>query len=69
MEVHQATGMLISALDVDAAEALVRLRAHAIATDQTASQVARAIIERKLMLDRDDPDDGARGRDGGAGHD
>jgi hypothetical protein len=63
VEVHQATGMLISALDVDAAEALVRLRAHAIATDQTASQVARAIIERRLMLDRDDPDD----EDGGDG--
>lgn len=54
VEVYQATGMLISALDVNAAEALVRLRAHAIATGQTASQVARAIIERKLMLDRDD---------------
>jgi hypothetical protein len=64
VEVHQATGMLISALDVDAAEALVRLRAHAIATDQTASQVARAIIERRLMLDRDDPDDGEDGGDG-----
>lgn len=55
VEVYQATGMLISALDVDSAEALVRLRAYAIATGQTASQVARAIIERRLMLDRDDP--------------
>lgn len=64
VEVHQATGMLISALDVDAAEALVRLRAHAVATDQTASQVARAIIERRLMLDRDGPADGG---DGGVG--
>jgi hypothetical protein len=54
IEVYQATGMLISALDVDAAEALVRLRAHAVATGQTASQVARAVIERRLMLDRDD---------------
>jgi hypothetical protein len=57
VEVHQATGMLISQLDVDAAEALVRLRAHAIATGQTASQVAWAIIERRLELDRDDPGD------------
>lgn len=58
VEVHQATGMLISALDVDADEALVRLRAHAIASGLTASQVARAIIERRLMLDRDGHDQG-----------
>ena len=50
VEVYQATGMLISALGVDADEALVRLRAHAMATDQSASQVARAIVERRLML-------------------
>ncbi|GAA5134762.1 GAF domain-containing protein [Alloalcanivorax gelatiniphagus] len=59
VEVYQATGILISALDVDADEALLRLRAHAIATGQTASQVARAVIERRLVLDRD----GDRGRD------
>jgi hypothetical protein len=55
VEVYQATGMLISALGIDAAEALARLRAHAMATGQTASQVARAIVERRLMLERDDP--------------
>lgn len=54
IEVYQATGMLISALDVDADEALLRLRAHAISSGQTASEVARAIIERRLVLDRDD---------------
>lgn len=54
VEVYQATGMLISALDVDAAEALVRLRAHAIATGRTASEVARDIIERRLIVERDD---------------
>lgn len=53
VEVYQATGMLIAALDVDAAEALVRLRAHAIATGQTASQVAKAIVERRLTLEKD----------------
>lgn len=53
MEVHHATGMLISQLDVDAAEALVRLRAHAIATGRTASSVARDIIERRLVLGGD----------------
>lgn len=62
VEVSQATGMLISQLDVDATEALVRLRAHAIATSQTATQVAVAIIERRLVLDRDDRDDGGRRR-------
>ncbi|QBR91143.1 GAF domain-containing protein [Nocardioides euryhalodurans] len=54
IEVYQATGMLISQLDVDAAEALARLRAHAVATGQTASQVAWAIVERRLVLERDD---------------
>jgi hypothetical protein len=62
VEVYQATGMLIHELDVDAAEALVRLRAHAIAANQTASQVAVAIIERQLVLDRDDRDGGVRRR-------
>jgi hypothetical protein len=60
VEVYQATGMLIAALDVDPAEALVRLRAHAIATGKTASQVARAIVNRELTLEKD-PKDGARG--------
>ncbi|WP_406832396.1 GAF and ANTAR domain-containing protein [Pedococcus sp. KACC 23699] len=58
VEVYQATGMLISQLDVDAPEALVRLRAHAIATNQTASQVATAIVERRLVLERDEPGHG-----------
>lgn len=53
IDVYQATGMLISQLDVGPAEALVRLRAHAIATNQTASQVALAILERRLVLERD----------------
>ena len=60
IEVYQATGMLISQLDVDAPEALVRLHAHAMATDQTASQVASAIVERRLILDRDDRSDMGR---------
>lgn len=68
VEVYQATGMLIAALDVDADEALVRLRAHAMATNQTASEVARAIIERRLMLERDTGDNpggtGGGGRSG-----
>lgn len=62
VEVYQATGMLIADLDVDAAEALVRLRAHAIATNQTATEVAMAIIERRLVLERDDRDRDGRSR-------
>lgn len=62
VEVYQATGMLISQLDVDSAEALIRLRAHAIATDQTASHVAMAIIERRLVLERDHDDHDRRSR-------
>lgn len=65
IEVYQATGMLIAQLDVDAPEALVRLRAHAIATGQTASQVASAIVERRLTLERDQP--GEPGESGGRG--
>lgn len=53
VEVYQATGMLIAQLDVEPAEALVRLRAHAIATGQTASMVAWSIVERRLVLTRD----------------
>lgn len=53
VEVYQATGWLIASLDVDAAEALMRLRAHAIATGQTPTQVARAILERRLVLEKD----------------
>ncbi len=50
-EVSQATGMLVAQLDVDPAEALVRLRAHAYATNRSATQVARDILERRLRLD------------------
>jgi hypothetical protein len=54
VEIYQATGMLIHQLDVDPAQAVARLRAHAMATNQSASQVAFAIIERRLVLERDD---------------
>ena len=64
IEVYQATGMLIAQLEVGPAEALVRLRAHAIATNQTARHVALAILRRTLKLERDElPHDGT-----GKGH-
>lgn len=55
VEVDQATGMVMAALGVGAAEALARLRAYAFATSMTASEVAWQIVQRRLMLERDDP--------------
>ena len=52
-EVSQATGALMAQLNIGAAEALVRLRAHAYATDTGATDVARAILERRLFLTSD----------------
>jgi hypothetical protein len=54
VEVYQATGMLVSALDVSADEALVRLRALAYARGMTASEVAWEILERRLDPREDD---------------
>ena len=51
-EVAQATGMLMAQLGIGPVEALVRLRAHAYATDTSATQTARAIIDRRLRFDR-----------------
>jgi hypothetical protein len=61
VEVYQATGMIMSRLDVEPAEALVRLRAHAFAQGMTASEVAWAIVRREMVLERDEPDDRAGG--------
>ena len=52
-EVSQATGMLVAQLGVEPAEALVRLRAHAYATNRSATEVARDILDRQLRLDAD----------------
>jgi hypothetical protein len=46
--------MLIGALNVGAAEAVVRLRAYAFSHDRTASEVAWDIVDRRLMLDSDE---------------
>jgi hypothetical protein len=51
VEVYQATGMIVSAMNIGPAEALVRLRARAIADGLTASDVAWAIVERRLPID------------------
>jgi ANTAR domain len=51
--VSQATGMLIAPLGVSATQALARLRAHAYATDRSATDVARDILDRRLRLQPD----------------
>jgi hypothetical protein len=50
-EVSQAIGMLVAQLEVEPAEALVRLRAHAYATNRSATDVAHDILERRLTLE------------------
>jgi hypothetical protein len=52
-EVSQATGVVMAQLNVGPAEALVRLRAHAYATDTSATEVARAVLEQRLYLKKD----------------
>ena len=54
VEVYQATGMIVAALEVSPADALARLRAHAVSSSLTASDVAYQILDRTLVLDADD---------------
>jgi hypothetical protein len=42
--VHQATGMIAAQLNVSVAEALIRLRANAFATDRPIDQVATEVV-------------------------
>lgn len=52
-EVSQATGMLVAQLEVEPADALARLRAHAYSTGRSATEVARDIVDRRLRLEAD----------------
>ena len=49
--VHQATGMVAVQLGVSVGEALARLRAYAFGNDVLLTEVAEAIVARKLRLD------------------
>jgi hypothetical protein len=51
VEVYQATGMVMVQLGVGAAEALVRLRAHAFTRGMTANQLAWQIVRREFQFD------------------
>ena len=50
---HQATGFIMSQLGVSPEEAMLRIRAHAFASDRRISHVAEDIVGRRLTLDRD----------------
>jgi AmiR/NasT family two-component response regulator len=53
VEVYQATGFLIGSLDVTPADALVRLRAYAIGHSMPISDVAHAVLDRRLLPSAD----------------
>ena len=52
-EVHQATGMVLAQLDIDATDALARLRAHAFVTGRLLVDVARDVVDRRLVFTED----------------
>jgi AmiR/NasT family two-component response regulator len=49
--VHQATGMIAAQLNVGVAEALVRLRANAFATDRPIDQVATEVVDGRRRFE------------------
>ncbi|MHB8293196.1 MAG: GAF and ANTAR domain-containing protein [Acidimicrobiales bacterium] len=48
--VHQAAGMVSIQLDIRVAEALLRLRAHAFATETPLAEVAQSVVDRQLRF-------------------
>ncbi|MCP2337354.1 GAF and ANTAR domain-containing protein [Actinomadura rupiterrae] len=54
-EVHQATGFLANELGIPLGQALQRLRAHAAAHDQPLTDLARALLTRRLPPDTINP--------------
>jgi hypothetical protein len=48
---HQASGMVAAQLGVSVAEALIRLRAHAFGHDLALTDVAQAVVDRRLRFD------------------
>lgn len=66
VEVFQAQGMVMMQLGVSPDEALLRLRAYAFVEGRRLAEVARAVIDRRLVLESDAPrpDDGGPMRPG-----
>jgi hypothetical protein len=52
--VHQASGMVAAREHIGVGEALLRLRAHAFAHSRPITEVAQLVIDRKLVLPRQD---------------
>ncbi len=52
--VHQAAGMVSVQLNVNVADALVSLRAHAFGTGRLISDIAEAVVARRLRFDGPD---------------
>jgi hypothetical protein len=50
-EVHQATGMITIQRGISLAEALLRLRAHAYASERTVSAIAADVVSRRMRFD------------------
>ncbi|QUQ68578.1 ANTAR domain-containing protein [Kutzneria sp. CA-103260] len=50
-EIHQATGFLATSLGIPLDEALLRLRAHAAAQDQSLTDLAHALLTHRLPPD------------------
>lgn len=53
--VHQATGMISAQLDCGVDEALVRLRAHAFATERPIEEIAEAVVTGSTRFDDLEP--------------
>ena len=49
--VHQASGMLAAQLEVNVADALVRLRAYAFANDRPLAEIAADVVARRLRFE------------------
>lgn len=52
-EVHQATGMIVAQLGVTAQEAYVRMQGYAYSRGRMLSDVAHAVVQRRLRFDPD----------------
>jgi hypothetical protein len=48
--VHQAAGMVAAQLDTSVTEALIRLRAHAFGNDLPLTDVAKAVVDKRLRF-------------------
>lgn len=50
--VHQASGMLSARFDITVQAALLRIRAHAFATERPVNDVARDVVARRLNIEK-----------------